>query len=110
MPRNQPWNRRELLLALDLYMRRGLPPRTDWEVGELSVLLNTLRGRETVADPKRFRNANGVHMKLANFRSHDRPGGGLAHGNRMEAELWKQFKDHPDQLAREIARIKADTG
>jgi 5-methylcytosine-specific restriction protein A len=106
MPRNPPWSHDELLLALDLYMRRGLPPVDDSEVAKLSVLLNTLRGQEDVADAEHFRNANGVHMKLGNFRAHDRPGGGLTHGNRMEAELWERFKDHRDLLAREAARIK----
>ena len=96
-----------MLLALDLYMRRGLASRSDSEVVALSVLLNSLRAHEDVADPERFRNANGVHMKLANFRAHDRPGGGLTHGNRMESDLWERFKDHRDLLELEVARIKS---
>lgn len=107
MPRNPPWSSNELILALDLYVRRGLPPPNDRELVALSDVLNALRGQTAVPDAVRFRNANSVHMKLANFRAHDQPGGGLTHGNRLEAEVWERFKDHHDVLAQEAARITA---
>ena len=72
--RNPPWSYEEVLLAMDLYVRRGLPSPSDPAVLELSRLLNRLRGGDPVADPNRYRNPNGVHLKLANFRARERPG------------------------------------
>jgi hypothetical protein len=108
VPRNPPWTQEELILALDLYVRRGLPPPTDPDVVELSSVLNALRGQAEVPDADRFRNTNGVHMKLGNFRAHDRPGGGLTHGNRLEAGVWGRFKDNLDVLAQEASRIRTN--
>jgi len=41
-PRNPPWERDELLLALDLYMREGMLDDTHTDVQELSDILNRL--------------------------------------------------------------------
>jgi len=93
-------------LALDLYLRRGIVPQIDPELLEVSSILNRLRGRGKVNDEVRFRNPNGVHMKLANFRSQDQPGKGLQHGNHLEPIVWDRFKNQKESLAREVARIK----
>lgn len=101
--RNPPWRFEELVLAMELYVRRGIVAKTDPEVEELSHVLNALgRGRGNAL----FRNANGVHMKLGNFRAHDSKGGGLQHGNRLEEVVWKKFHGRPDLLATEAAAIK----
>lgn len=55
--RNPPWAQDELILALDLYLRRGLLDDLDPEVQELSDILNALPlGREQRGD-SRFRNS-----------------------------------------------------
>jgi hypothetical protein len=107
MARNPSWSIDELVLALDLYVRRGLPSPNDSEVSDLSEVLNALHGQVKVPDAERFRNANSVLMKLANFRAHAQQGTGLTHGNRLEAEIWERFRDHQDVLAQEAARIRA---
>ena len=104
---NPPWNYEELVLALDLYTRRGMPPQSDPEVVQLSELLNRMRSGAEVADVGRYRNPNGVHMKLGNFRGREKPGAGLSHGNRLEPKVWERFNNKLEALAGEVARIKS---
>ena len=71
--RNPVWTRDELVLALDLYLgsRLALPGKRSAEVLELSATLNRL-GAVLFGDRgEDFRNANGVYLKLMNFRSLD---------------------------------------
>ena len=69
--RNPPWEADELILALDLYLRHGQLDDTDSRVVEVSRVLNTLPIHSTRPDAARFRNPNGVAMKLANFAALD---------------------------------------
>ena len=67
--RNPKWTEDEIVLALDLYFRsefKDMEP-TGTGVIELSQLLNVLPGQDRKANDK-FRNANGVSMKLQNFK------------------------------------------
>jgi 5-methylcytosine-specific restriction protein A len=86
--RNPVWSRDELILALDLYMRRRnlLPDDKDREVVALSKLLNEL---SVPTGNERFRNPNGVAMKLQNFRrlDPDQSGKGLPRGGKAEEEV-----------------------
>jgi predicted RNA-binding protein with PUA-like domain len=108
--RNPPWTRDELLLALDLYLRRRpqLPGADDPDVQQLSVLLNSLPIHTVRPDLERFRNPNGVSLKLANFAALDPhyPGVGMRAGSRLDAQVWDRFADHPDELARIAAAIR----
>jgi 5-methylcytosine-specific restriction protein A len=71
--RNPTWVRDELILALDMYLRfTGNPPRKgSAEIDELSETLNRLGRYLGIATRDRFRNVNGVYMKLMNFRRFD---------------------------------------
>jgi 5-methylcytosine-specific restriction protein A len=74
LPRRNPtWVRDELILALDMYLRcAGNPPRKGSpEIDELSETLNRLGRYLGIATEDRFRNVNGVYMKLMNFRRFD---------------------------------------
>jgi 5-methylcytosine-specific restriction enzyme A len=64
-----PWSRDELILALDLYLRfAGNPPgKAAREVVELSNILNQI-GTEITARTAKYRNPNGVYMKIMNLR------------------------------------------
>ncbi|MHB1841837.1 MAG: HNH endonuclease [Sulfobacillus sp.] len=111
MPRNPSWQRDELILALDLYFRLSpaRPDSTNQEVVELSRLLNRLPLVTDRPDAARFRNPNGVAMKLSNFLRFDPryPGTGLPAGGHLEESIWEEFeKDRPAlrRLAQEIAR------
>ena len=104
--RNPPWTRDELILALDLYLRRrdNLPGHGSPEVVELSGFLNQMGSAlgRSVADT--YRNVNGVYMKLMNYRRIDplylETGKiGLARGNKDEAVVWDLFASDPLHLS-----------
>lgn len=112
-PRNPAWSRQELILALDLYFAlEGTPfGKTDERIVELSTVLGALAASQGVAGQADFRNANGVHMKLMNFRSFDpryTADGrvGLTRGNKLEAVLWEEFSADRDALARAAEDIR----
>jgi len=91
--RNPPWQRDELILALDLYMRLGrrVADDTDPEVINLSELLNKLPIHTNRPDEAKFRNPNGVGLKLANFRAIEQPGHGMSRGSRLDLVVWNEF-------------------
>ena len=111
--RNPPWTRDELLLALDFYLStRAHPPSNASSPGvaELSDELNRLAVGMGLHGDERFRNANGVLMKLMNFRRFDpdAPGAGLSRGSRAEEEIWARYSTRPDELAAIARAIKAN--
>ena len=112
MARNPPWSREELILALDLYLRRKNdpnPPSTRHvDVVELSKILNRLPLHGDRPDAARFRNPNSVNKKLGNFahRDPDYPGVGLPRGNQLEKVVWKAFPAAPILLRKAVAAIR----
>ncbi len=84
-----------MILALDLYFR--LPPNSTSKgnplIIELSDILNRLPIHPDRADAERFRNPNGVYMKLCNFLRFDPSyaGVGLKAGPHHEEEIWNEF-------------------
>jgi hypothetical protein len=86
--RNPDWTREELILALDLHLRRWgtVVSKDDPEIIKLSELLNSLPIHSDKPNTVTFRNPNGVFMKLGNFLRLDPnyPGEGLPRGNRLE--------------------------
>lgn len=111
--RNPTWNRDELIVALDLYIRHaGNPPgKTSAEITELSDLLNRMgaqQGRQAT-----YRNANGVYLKMMNFRSLDptytQAGQkGMSHRGKGEEGVWNDFAHDPDHL-RQVATAIRET-
>jgi len=113
--RNPAWAREELILALDLYRRRwhkSVIHQTDEEVVALSRLLNALAIHAERPDRERFRNANGVYMKLSNFARLDPeyPGKGLERGNHLEREVRDTFANDPVRRRAAVAAIEALVG
>lgn len=106
--RNPKWHRDELILALDLYFRH--PPnhisKSHPEVIKLSSLLNELPLFPDRPDKERFRNPNGVYMKLCNFLRLDPSykGTGLSRGGKDEEVVWDAFADN-----RALLKGTADT-
>jgi 5-methylcytosine-specific restriction protein A len=92
------WTWDEHVLALDLYMGNPASPpsKTSAQVVALSQLLQHLGDRRGIDRGETYRNANGVYMKMMNFRRFDptfQAAGksGLAQGNRLEEEVWNTF-------------------
>ncbi len=108
--RNPPWNREELILALELYFRIG-PGRFSSEtpeIIELSEILNKLKYHASCPDPVHYRNPNGVNMKLCNFLRFDRSyqGKGFTHGSKLDESIWKEFSENQEQLKLEADRLR----
>jgi len=104
--RNPKWSRDELIVTLDFYLQHNpsIPDKSSVHISELSDFLNRLQmklGRET---GDKFRNTNGVYMKLMNFRRFDPSyeGKGLERGGKDEEVVWNLYSSNPKQL-RELA-------
>lgn len=110
--RNPPWSRDELILAMNLYLAEGLLDDRDPLVTELSARLQELGIHTQLPDPTRFRNPNGVALKLANFASLDpaHEGVGMRSIGRGDREVWDEFLGRPDDLAQSARAILADEG
>jgi 5-methylcytosine-specific restriction enzyme A len=100
--RNPPWVRDELILALDTYLRHaGNPPgKNSSEIADLSDTLNRLARHLGITRADRFRNINGVYMKLMNFRRFDPTFTdvgkvGLSRGGKAEEDVWNEFASDP---------------
>jgi 5-methylcytosine-specific restriction protein A len=111
---NPAWSRDELILALELYLRhrQSLPPKHHPEVQELSLFLGKMGAALEVGPVVNFRNANGVLMKLGNFRHWDpeytKEGKkGLAKGNKDEELVWEEFAHDPARLSKVVAAIRS---
>jgi 5-methylcytosine-specific restriction protein A len=96
-PKNPTWSRDELILALELYVHFKGNPRgkSSTEVVDLSHLLNEM-GSQIANRASDFRNANGVYMKVMNFRRFDpvyisQGKKGLQRGGKLEDEVWEHF-------------------
>lgn len=96
------WTWDEHVLALEVYMADPLrtPGKKSREVLELSALLNELGRRAGIARTEKFRNANGVYMKLTNLRQHDpafQATGkvGLPRGAKGEKAVWDAYASDP---------------
>lgn len=105
--KNPKWTRDELILALDLYFR-CLPSKINKDNKEiivLSDLLNSLPIHPRKSDYDKFRNPNGVYMKLCNFLRFDPSysGTGLKAGGKLEKEIWHEFSGDKEKL-RKVAQ------
>ena len=107
------WTWDEHVLALDVYMAHpvSVPGKTSKVILELSELLNELGQREGVIKTGKYRNANGVYMKLMNFRRLDpavaaRGNVGLTRGAKGEKAVWARYADDRDSLAAAARAIR----
>lgn len=109
--RNPPWHRDEIILALDLYYRldSGNMNSDNPEIIKLSQVLNQLSLHPIRPDKKKFRNANGVNLKLGNFKyfDPDYTGVGLRGGSKLDKAVFQEFYGKRELLklaAQEIRR------
>lgn len=99
---NPDWTREETLLALDLLYQHGKPlDRHHQDVQELSILLRNA----TIYPPERrnekFRNPDGVALKMQNLLSAVEPGRGLSYSKTDFAVV----TDFPKSRAGELSNI-----
>lgn len=109
--RNPRWSRDELILGLELYFRIN-PLHTSEENPEikcLSDILNLLPIHPKENHREKFRNPNGVYMKLCNYLRFDPDykGAGLTRGGKLEESIWTEFAQDRTKLKRVADSIKA---
>ena len=115
--RNPAWDRDELILALDVYLRvpRARNDKKDPALQDLSETLRSLPIHTDRPDPTRFRNLNSVYLKLQNFKAIDpeytaRGLSGLtAGGTRREQAVWDRYAQEPEELRRVAEAIRQPT-
>ena len=108
--RNPTWDRDELVLALDMYLKyEGNPPgKKSLEIKSLSETLRHIGTHSGKTVNSKFRNENGVYMKIMNFRRFDpryanAGKSGLSRGGMGEELIWKEFS-HDTQACHVAAR------
>lgn len=108
--RNPKWHRDELILALDLYFKLepGQIHARNLSVVELSQTLNKLPLFDIRPDAERFRNPNGVGLKLSNFLAIDPDyhGKGMDAYSKLDEEVFNEFAHNRSLLARLALNIK----
>ena len=109
--KNPFWSRDEHLIALDFYLKYGnkMPDQSSIEIQELSNWLNNLQKIIGGDLPDKFRNINGVYMKLMNFRRIDPSyhGVGLSNGSKDEKVVWDLFAANSGELNKIVTQIKS---
>ncbi len=112
MPGNPNWERDELILALDLYIRYGRRSlgQAHPDVVALSALLNQLPIHSKELREANFRNPAGVALKVENLRAYDAErtdgGKGMPRGGQGDRDVWAEYGHRLDELAKDAAAIK----
>lgn len=98
---NKKWSRNETILALELYYRTPFG-RIHNSNPDIRLLANHIG-----------RTADAVSLKMSNLAHHDpslrkRNISGMAHGSKLDAEIFNEFIDDFELLVDEAERIKID--
>ena len=108
--RNPKWHRDEIILALDLYSRLdpGNIHSSNPDIQELSFLLNRLPIHDVRPDEAKFRNPNGVSLKLSNFLAIDDEyhGKGMQSFSKLDQKVFKEFESDTERLHKLAKRIR----
>lgn len=109
--RNPRWHKDEIILALNLYFdkNRGSIDARNEKIATLSKTLNKLPLAIDRNDESKFRNVNGVCLKLSNFLAIDPTydGVGMASYSRLDKELFDKYFNDRASLKKEVDRILA---
>jgi hypothetical protein len=107
--RNPKWNREELILTLNLYFK--LEPNEIFarssEIIEHSILLNRLSTVDEKERNNKFRNPNGVCLKLGNFLAIDPEysGKGMKSYSKLDISIFQEFVNNRSGLIRSVNSI-----
>ncbi len=108
--RNPKWHRDEIILALDLYFRiePGQIHANNPKIIELSETLNLLPIHNERPDVQKFRNPNGVGLKLSNFLAIDPNfhGKGMKAFSKLDKEIFNEFVSKRNELSLIAKKIK----
>ncbi len=107
------WTREEVILAMDFYVTcsaldgQPIPGQESGEIARLSGLLKTLSAYPPEIQGEKYRNPQGVYLKLMNLRAIQTDG---AHGmnaySQLDAAVWRDYIDNLAGLHAEAAAIR----
>ncbi|WP_274474216.1 HNH endonuclease [Mangrovimonas aestuarii] len=102
--RNPKWHRDEIILALDLYFKiePGQIHSNNLKIIELSEVLNKMPIHSNRPIRNKFRNPNGVGLKLSNFLAidPDYKGRGMKSYSKLDFLLFNEFVNNREGLNR----------
>lgn len=111
------WDREEMILALELYIRDPQPGKTSKAIADVSVLLRKRAQQLGRIVPPRFRNADGVYLKMMNFRRYDpsqqaKGNKGMERGAKLEQTIWDEWANKTASLrdAASAIRLSIENG
>ena len=106
--KNPDWVIDELLIVLEIYLKKGLLDRTHKDIIEVSEILNRLPIHNKISRDEKFRNENGVSLKLSNFSRFDPnyEGKGMSRGNKLEKVVWDEYHNNLPKLSKIVDSIK----
>jgi len=100
--KNSRWSRDEIILTLDFYHQNypSIPEKHSQEIIDLSSKLRRLQIKLGEDINEKYRNPNGVYMKLMNFH-HFNPnhlGKGLSGGSKLDEMIFNEFQNNISKL------------
>jgi len=111
------WTRDEAILAMDLYVSSGafagggIPGNNSSSVTALSDTLKELSAYPLEQQGEKYRNPDGVYLKLTNLRAIQTEGQhGMSAYSQMDAAVWRDYVDKIPELQAEAAAIRAGIG
>jgi hypothetical protein len=112
--RQLAWTREEVILAMDFYFRVGafagrpVPGHDSAEIVQLSEVLKRLSAYPRELQGEKYRNPNGIYLKLMNFRAIQAEGEhGMNAYSQLDAAVWREYVDDPGRLHTEAEAIRA---
>ncbi|MFC5849233.1 HNH endonuclease [Deinococcus petrolearius] len=116
MAKNLKWTEEELILALNLYLKRSrrVPRKTSTESKELSSILNSLPIYSEIEKQGSFRTADSVTLKIENIKAKDPffekqhlEGSkiGMQKGGGGVIDLWIKYQDKLDRVSSDALAI-----
>lgn len=107
--KNPKWHRDEIILALNLYFNpdRGIVDSRNPKIIALSNILNQLPHFKNRPDAEKFRNPNGVSLKLSNFMAIDpnHEGKGMKGFSKLDEEMFNEYSQNLESLNKIASQI-----
>lgn len=107
------WTREEIILAMDLYITAGalgggsIPGKTSAAVMALSDLLRQLNAHPPAHQGDKYRNPEGVYLKLTNLRAIETEGRhGMNAFSQLDAAVWREYIEDVGALHEEAEAIQ----
>ena len=108
------WTEDELMVALDVYLQTWRDQGYGTNSKLIIELSDSLRSMVVfppeIREEPRFRNRDGVALKMHNFSSinPDKPEGGMPHGSHLDQKIWEAWAHRPQELHEVVNSIRAN--